>query len=372
MADEHKEEAGDQAEIEGVVESKVENQEKNTEIVREDDETKVKTKKGKTNVLVKKSTESLLDEPVLVEGKRQRHAVERLAASSPPSRKSNVDAFGSGVLLGDIEFVNVGISKAHNETLKSLHRLCFGTSGTATSRKRDLRRFNGYAFDGNSSEFEKKKVMAMKLTTTEVNSIAKILGSERGHTKEETVMNVLQYLQKPEDKGKKVPTSKKRRSTSKTTKGAKRSKIQKNEKKRSVEKKLKSKEEEKLSADGKAGQSEEEDEGSSDEGAKESRSDIKNPTKSGAEKPKRPKKIVVSNIKNPSGKESKTWGDGGPTNEEIETAIDEILRTVDLVNCTMKQMCERIAEKFPNLDMTVYKTPLKDCVKAALERLEDS
>lgn len=27
---------------------------------------------------------------------------------------------------------------------------------------------------------------------------------------------------------------------------------------------------------------------------------------------------------------------------EVETSINEILRSVDLVNCTMKEMCERV------------------------------
>lgn len=50
----------------------------------------------------------LFDEPVVREGKRQRHAVERLAAvSSPSPRKTSLDAVGSGTSLGDIEFGNV-------------------------------------------------------------------------------------------------------------------------------------------------------------------------------------------------------------------------------------------------------------------------
>ncbi|VDO44589.1 unnamed protein product [Onchocerca flexuosa] len=145
---------------------------------------------------LKPKKRALLDEPIVREGKRQRHAVERLAAiSSPPARKASLDAVGSGTSLGDIEFgnnfhlenhkiveiaittpilcyyrycVNNGISKAQNETLKWLHRLCYGTPGTATSRKRDLRRFNGFAFDDKSTDFDKKKTTAMKLTNNEV------------------------------------------------------------------------------------------------------------------------------------------------------------------------------------------------------------
>ncbi|KAM3722077.1 Protein DEK [Dirofilaria immitis] len=308
----------------------------------------------------------LLDEPVVREGKRQRHAVERLAAfSSTPSKKTSLDAVGSGTSLGDIEFVNIGISKAQNETLKWLHRLCYGTPGTATSRKRDLRRFNGFAFDETSVDFDKKKTAAMKLTNNELHMIARILGSERGHTKEEAVMNVLHFLQKPEDKGRKVMSAKKRRSSSKSSgKGVKRSRTETKGSKKSIKK---SKEE--LSGDDDAGQSGEET--SDDENEEEKKSESTSTMKNRSEKIKSVSKLT-SVSKSAMAKEERTWGDGGPSNTEVETAISEILRSVDLVNCTMKQMCERIGEKFPNLDMVMYKGALKERVKAALEKMEDS
>ncbi|KAK6105204.1 DEK C terminal domain family protein [Brugia pahangi] len=305
----------------------------------------------------------LLDEPVVREGKRQRHAVERLAAvSSPSSRKTSLDAVGSGTSLGDIEFVNNGISKAQNETLKWLHRLCYGTPGTATSRKRDLRRFNGFAFDEKSADFDKKKATAMKFTNNEIHMIGRILGSERGHTKEEAVMNVLHFLQKPEDKGRKVTSAKKRRSSSKSTgKRAKKSNEEKGNKKNIK----KSKEE--SSEDDDAGQSGEESSGDGDIEEKKSTGT----TESRSEKMKSSTKLA-SVSKSTVAKDDSSWGDGGPSNAEVETTINEILRSVDLVNCTMKQMCERIAEKFPNLDMATYKGALKERVKVALEKMEDS
>ncbi|VDK53161.1 unnamed protein product, partial [Gongylonema pulchrum] len=57
-----------------------------------------------------------------------------------------------------------------------------------------------------------------------VNSIARILGTERGHGKEDTVTNVLHFLQKPEDKGKKAPMAKKRSSSSRSSKRGKKQK----------------------------------------------------------------------------------------------------------------------------------------------------
>ncbi|VDK72704.1 unnamed protein product [Onchocerca ochengi] len=290
---------------------------------------------------------ALLDEPIVREGKRQRHAVERLAAvSSLPSRKVSLDAVGSGTSLGDIEFVNIGISKAQNETLKWLHRLCYGTPGTATTRKRDLRRFNGFAFDDKSVDFDKKKTTAMKLTNNEV-------------------MNVLHFLQKPEDKGRKITLAKKRRSSSKSSrKGVKRSRTDKKGNKKSIKKtKVESSEN-----DG-AGQSGEET--SDDEDGEENKSESTNTIKNRSEKIKSFSKLT-SVSKSATAKEERNWGDGGPSNAEVETAISEILRSVDLVHCTMKQMCDRIGEKFPNLDMVTYKGALKERVKVALEKMEDS
>jgi len=47
---------------------------------------------------------ALLDSPLLVEGKRQRHSVERLASMVVPA-KAKVDvASGSGTKLGEIEY----------------------------------------------------------------------------------------------------------------------------------------------------------------------------------------------------------------------------------------------------------------------------
>lgn len=63
--------------------------------------------------------------------------------------------------------MNASLSKAHSESLKMLHKLCYNTTGTATKRKRDLKRFNGFGFDEQSSEFGKKKITAMKLTNME-------------------------------------------------------------------------------------------------------------------------------------------------------------------------------------------------------------
>lgn len=60
------------------------------------------------------------------------------------------------------------MTKIRGEELKPLHRLCYGKSGTTVTVKRDLRKFNGFSFDVNSREFEKRKALAMKLRGVEV------------------------------------------------------------------------------------------------------------------------------------------------------------------------------------------------------------
>lgn len=313
----------------------------------------------------------LLDKPLVVEGKRERHSVNRLVSTpNPPVKKSSLEVSGTGVALGDIEYVNVAMSKVYSEGLKSLHKLCYGKPGTTTTRKRDLRKFNGFSFEIDSPEFERKKALAMKLNFTEVRVIRKILGSEPGQSKADAVVNILKFLQKPRNLGLKIPDSRKRKSfgKSKAVKKAKRE-SSKGRKKSPFAKQN------------------DEDEGDSDDedkGVEETRNPEKPLTtkktpkvskRTATIKLRKPAKKASANTAStasPSKPEIQNWGSGGPTDEELNTAINEILHSVDLVHCTMKQMCQRISEKFPSLDMVKYKSALKDRVKEALEQMEDA
>lgn len=50
-----------------------------------------------------------------------------------------------------------------------LHKLCYGGPGSATTRRRDIRKFNGFSFDLIAPEFDRKKALAMKCKNSEVN-----------------------------------------------------------------------------------------------------------------------------------------------------------------------------------------------------------
>lgn len=73
------------------------------------------------------------------------------------------------VCLINFSLASAAIGKVYSDGLKTLHRLCFGTPGVATTRKRDLRKFNGFPFEVESPEFEKKKTLAMKLNSSEAS-----------------------------------------------------------------------------------------------------------------------------------------------------------------------------------------------------------
>lgn len=345
----------------------------------------------------KQIKKGLLDGPVVLEGKRERHKPADLYTVTPvaTSKKTVIEASGRGTPLGDIEFVNNAMTKQYSEGLKSLHRLCYGSQGAATMRKKDLRKFNGYSFNEDSQDFQRKKTLAMKLSTAEVRTIRQVLGTESGHSKEDAVMNVLRFLLNPHDLGKKVPESKKRKGASKTHKVAKKKqKTAKGSEKKTVKIKTKKTKEGKKKAEREGGGKEVAKGDDSDLETREEQTDDTSGEESGDEhkgndNEAKEEKIKISEesftvakeakpktsspVKNAAKEESKEskWGIGGPSDAELDAAINELLRSVNLLDCTMKQLCQRISEKFPTLDMEVHKSALKARVKYALEHMED-
>uniref|UniRef100_A0A158R4N9 DEK_C domain-containing protein n=1 Tax=Syphacia muris TaxID=451379 RepID=A0A158R4N9_9BILA len=342
-----------------------------------EDEQSIKEQENSKEPLKK----GLLDKPLVIEGKRERHSVNRLI-SEPVTvpKKPALEVSGTGLCLGDIEFVNFAINKVHSERLKTFHRILYGSQGKNGLRKKNLRKFNGFGFEVGSAGFEKKKALLMKLNVSEVHDIRRILGSESGHNKAEEVMNILKFLQKPCDLGAKVPKSKRKKRGLKSSSSSKKPKKAK------------------VISTAKVDNDDSDDSSNSDDdtenvNAQESNSEEKkrkkvNKTAKQVKFSKEPATIETDkNTKNnaesdeklaeassvaPSsseGGDTEKWGPGGPTDSEMNTTIHEILRSVDLVDCTMNQMCQRVAEKFPNLDMLRYKRALKERVKEALNEI---
>ncbi|EER15648.1 Protein DEK, putative [Perkinsus marinus ATCC 50983] len=139
------------------------------------------------------------NEDVIRKSSRTSKPVEHFA----PPQKRKIEARkklqageGKGLKLGDIEVVSKGISKAaaDSEGLKRLHVCLFNSIGKESTRKRDIRAWNG------SQNSEDRERIEKTLSTTK---------------KQESILT---FLDIPKDEGLKKPRAKRRASTARKRK----------------------------------------------------------------------------------------------------------------------------------------------------------
>ncbi|GBN17024.1 Protein DEK [Araneus ventricosus] len=336
----------------------------------------------------------LLDRPVEVTGCRARKQVERLEVSfSAPKEKQEFQE-GKGQKLGDCPRIDYQIQKSAIEDLKPLHRILFGRVGAASQVKKSIRKFSGFPFVKNSPEFDRKKATTEKLTNAVLKRICEVLDLERGGTKEDIVMRILDFLLEPKDSGKKVPTKKK----------AGKEKKKSSEKKPKNNKKLKAKKEvvsdENDSANESASEAsekeeandddeEEEDEDNEDESdydtkkksktAKGKKTPAKTTTKKSEKKEKAKKEEKKGPAKGTKRKRDEDEDESGssedepiakknkmPSDEEIKKLVKRILDAADLQEITMKKVIKQVADAYPDCDLSHKKAFIKTTIKSVI------
>lgn len=167
--------------------------------------------------------------------KRTRKATTFFKAPAVTVKKAIVTTEGTGIKLGenphfckDLEAI-----KSDNEVCKALHQVMYNSVGKKADMKKNLRAFSGFApelkDDKKSKVIEKKKVW----TTAVLKTALGMLGLEKGGDRDTLAGRMIDYLAEP-CFTKEAGTSKKRKSTAKSSskKGAKKSKVQKDGKKR--------------------------------------------------------------------------------------------------------------------------------------------
>ena len=103
------------------------------------------------------------------------------------------------------------MDKADLETLRLLYRVTLGGMGKKLEVRKHLRQFNGYAFEADSAECEKKKDVMLKLTVNELKMVCGLCDVERSGAKEEIVERLMKFLLEPKESGMKMPTKKKKK-----------------------------------------------------------------------------------------------------------------------------------------------------------------
>lgn len=94
--------------------------------------------------------------------------------------------------------MNAFITNSKVDVLQPLHQLCFDAAGKPTVMKKNLRKFNGFEFERDSAEFQKKLDAAGKLDIGRLKSWCEVFGVPKKGTKEELAQNVCEFLLAPE------------------------------------------------------------------------------------------------------------------------------------------------------------------------------
>lgn len=332
---------------------------------------KQRTGRQKRSVAVENTTDEektpLLEAPLVVEGKRSRQKVDRLSSASLTSGndKKEIDlTSGKGTKLGDIPFIESMISKTQPADLKLLHRIAFSTMGKAHDIKKHLRLFNGFPFDADSKEYEKKLKSIDNATTDDLKITCGILGLGKSGKKDELIDSIFQFIVFPIDNGKKLESKR----TSSPKKGtAKRKSATTGKKGKKATAAASSADEEDEVSDEPDEEPEQEAEPEAEK--KEDLEAAEPPAKRGrrskaAETPAVPKRGASTSSPRSAKKA------GFPSDADLKSTIKELLKGVNLEEVTMKEMTAKVYAKHPNIDLTTKKDYIKDTVKALLSSAE--
>uniref|UniRef100_A0A1A8KEU8 DEK oncogene n=1 Tax=Nothobranchius kuhntae TaxID=321403 RepID=A0A1A8KEU8_NOTKU len=390
----------------------------------------------------------------IIEGKRVKKTVERLDLQAPKTKEKLKIGDGSGDKLGDIPRTNHQITRMKLVDLKQLHMLLFDRPGKMATLKKNLRLFNGFPFDVDSEQYNKKREKLLKnssFTNTKLKVVCTVLDLEKKGTHSDLIDRILTFLISPKNSGKPVPVKKKRKSKKKLTGDDSKVKTKKSKSKArsssSSPKKSKAgskskaivmdsssddddeEEDEKAGAsaeaegsdgeekpsereeersDGSDESSEEEEESKesselkSDRGQKKKKAPAKRqqtPAKktgprkkrakmgtseesdsSEAEKPKK-KKLAAKTKKADSSSNSKANAaedssdeneplirmiKRSPSDEQLNDTVRSLLKNANLEEMTMKQICQRVFDTYPEHDLSTRKDFIKQTVKSLI------
>lgn len=125
---------------------------------------------------------------------------------------------GSGDKLGDIPRTSYQITKMKPADLKPLHAVLFDRPGKISTLKKNLRLFNGFPFDADSEQYNKKREKLLKssnFTNPKLKVMCSVLDLEKKGTHSDLVDRILTFLVAPKNSGKRLPVKKKRKSKKK-------------------------------------------------------------------------------------------------------------------------------------------------------------
>ncbi|XP_061551829.1 protein DEK [Phycodurus eques] len=353
---------------------------------------------------------------VIVEGKRAKKSVERLDMQAPRHKEKLTIAQGNGDKLGDIPRTNFHIGKLKPEDLKPLHAILFERPGKTASIKKNLRLFNGFPFHAGSDRYLKKRDKLLKnshFTNNKLKLLCGILDLEKKGTRAELVERIVTFLLAPKDNGKRLPVKKKKQrskkkassdsvaESKKTKSGAKSGRVSSSssagpKKSKAIVTDSSSEDEddrddEAKAADGEASDAEKSEEEEVTESKKRPRTpakktpppkkrvkrDLSDDDLAGDQKAEKKKKPAAKTDSS-SGKTTNTDDTSdedeplvgmpkrAPSDGELTETVRALLADADLEETTMKIICQRVFDAFPDRDLSGRKDFIKRTVKSLI------
>ncbi|CAL4067657.1 unnamed protein product [Meganyctiphanes norvegica] len=377
---------GDEKENEDVEESKE----------NEDEDGDGDGDESKENIAISENTPKkpgvpLYDQPLTQSGKRVRAKAEVFKVEQ---KKEFEYVFnGSGTALGEIAYIEQTLNKEIQDDLKKLHSVCFGRTGDKLTARKHLKQFNGLTFVKDDEKYIAKLNNMDRFVSTDLKNMCRILGLERSGKKPELIVRVLDFLLKPEDSGKTVVSSKKKRKSKSGSKkrsdtgkkrGPRKSKGGDTENDDTANDDSTAND----TADSSDSGSDGSDSSDSEPEEKPKKTPGKKPAKTPAKKTpakktpakktpakKTPaKKAATKRSKDEVDSDSDSSDDeplikktkAPPSNDEIKQKVEKILDGADLEEVTMKTVCKQIYEMYPGFDLTDRKSFIKDTVKSII------
>lgn len=390
-----------------------EKEEEEDEAEEEEEESEKEDKKPK------KKGVPLLDQPLQTTGKRERKNVQRFEEEVKEPAKIEHDS-GTGTPLGEIPRIEASITRFKNDDLKLLHKLIFKTPGKSNMLKKNINKFNGFSFKKDSDEYKKRLETCSKFEIKHLKSMCEMLDLEKNGTKAVIAERILDFLLEPKDSGKPVGGGRpKRASAVRANNRGQRSNLKDdsssdeefkpgdasdgsdekprivNKRKRGRAKKGSSEDEASLTA-GSSDESDFQDVPKSKRRKSVTKATPKGKPKTPARARGRPSKPATPAPRK-SGRERKPVrkhessdedederiDDGSssedeplvkkkakisepPTDDEIKTYIKSILEGANLEEITMKTVCQRVYDNYPDFDLTARKNFIKSTVKSLI------
>ncbi|XP_078544109.1 protein DEK [Lissotriton helveticus] len=388
-----------ESEVKGTPED--EGSEEEQELELKNDSSDEEESKHKADSEEEESNEEGFDEEkekeksLIVEGKREKKKVERLSLEMPVQKKEEEMGEGKGVKLVDIERILYFLKKKKSEELKVLHRILFNKVGTIKFIKKNIYQFSGFPFEKDSDQYKKKEEMLKKYTKAMLKIVCEVLDLERSGPNPELIMRIMNFLMEPKPSGKPLPKSAKK---SPPSKGSRKERSSSGSSKKKQPKDKKSNvilsDESSSEEDKKENTSDEEKESEEEPPKKKAKKEKEKekPKRKRAPKttPKGSKNVKSAHVKKADSSttkknqsnskkeeipESESESDSSddeplikkvkkpPTDDDIKATVKKLLADANLEEVTMKQICKKVNENYPNDDLSSRKDFIKSVVK---------